>query len=359
MLNYTYKTQELTRSGSLKPDNSYDRLERQRYLAVLEAAARWDYEIARIEPLQLITLEDYRQWLIFEIGSELTTCVAFKEEDGSQLTATTTRFWKVFPKAKLVPEPKVREYPIGGRLGSLAGYSCCLDRKWSREPLKLGVEICTNVWQELLIEFDLSPQAKLTKLFSVLDLNFNYLNACERALKLKASKGDYSLRRFALDESSFDRLGLRVLLGEISDVSLKYWANFHLEAAAQPELGSEYGLPFASYSRPYHHLQMCLAIGHSAGFAFLLQALVVELLIKAHASIQSFGNIDLAIYARDPNFAVSRRELGAALAQVGLAFDLQSTFGAISRAKLQSKIFSEEASKWGSFDLAELKFLNI
>jgi hypothetical protein len=349
-MKYIYKTQEVTRSGSLKSNSRYDSLEKQRYLAIEAARTNWEYQTELNAPTVVENVKQYGDWLLTQLRRELIRCVAFKEEDGSQLTSATINYWKIFPKAKLVPEPVVRVYSIGGKLGSLAAYTCCQGLNWSAKPLELSKEITESVWKELLVSPELSPVSKLKALFINLDLDFEYVRACEKALKLKSQSGDFKLRQHALDANAFDRLPLRILLSEVSLIAIKYWSEFHVEANLNPTVASNYSLPNAGYGRPYHHFQMCVALGQSAGFSFLLQTLACEMLAKAYEVIADLPELlTLDVLERDPNFTRVREGLSARLNAIAEAISIQGTFGALTSAEARSQEWVAEANRWGGY----------
>lgn len=351
-MRYKYLTQAPYDAHPLKttPISNEIDLNYLRYLALERAQHEWVLAHERMKPTAINTCNDLKQSLLSTVGVEICRCMAFSDGAGYALTSNALRYWRTFTWPKAIPSATTvqADFKIGGLIGSIASY-VCIEPQANNSDLDDRARIDTlldAVWKDLNMTRELLPAARLDALLATLNFDSSYIQAVSIALIKYGVTGVPELRGYALDQTAVRDLGLRLLLGEVADPLISVWARLQVACNQDADLAATYGMPRDSYQKPFHLLQMGLAVGRGGGWALLLQTIYLEALLAIADILVEFEDRDLTSFTSDLTTAVPRQQLALYYAAAADTQSILGAFGTIATARDTAAKLWTESQRW-------------
>jgi len=352
MLKYKYLTQVpydahplKTEPVALDSDPNY-----QRYLQLEFARATWLIEAAQNVPTSIDTTADLAANLTATICEGICECMAYKDNTGTALTTNALRYWRTFTWRKPIPDclDPHQTYPVGSSIGSIASYAAIYPTTiWPLQPLEIVNTLLDLVWSDLQLNRSIYPNDRLEQLATMLNFDREYITKSAAALA-KYAPGQVEFIKYALDSSAVKSLGLRLLLGEVTDPLISAWSRFQIACNQNPQLAAIYNQPIDGYQKPFHLMQVGLTVGRGGGWALLFQAIYLESLVAITNLLTSTRNAELTLFANDATTVEARALISLYYAAASDAQSVLAAFGTIATSTLTAENLWIQSQRWSA-----------
>jgi hypothetical protein len=345
-----YNTHPFKTGAPLRLNGDLD-LNYARYLALENARLKWLIKQTQRQRSSILDVSDLQANLLAEIGEQLCTCMAFRDTDGTQLTANAQRYWQVFTWEKAMPPyvgTTIPNYPIGGLIGSIASYITLpnISLDLNQSDLEVSQSLIKSIWQELDLGLDVLPLQRLQRLLLSIDFDIEYIKSSNAGLVSYFKTSPPNVRRAALDAKAVSNLPLRILLGEFNNSLIEIWAKFQLLCNQDSSFAAEHQQPTNSYQKSYHLMQMGLTLGRGGGAALLFQALYLENLLQIYQQLTPYSDRSLADFTSQSATLNIRGQVALHYAAAADATSSLALFNTQFTAESKAQQLWFEAGRW-------------